>query len=283
MKTTTPLGFFLLCFLTCINLAQAQLSCGTEVDKARMEADALQNQALSQNQRGLFFPVNCLGKKLSITAYIFRDSLGADGISQATIQSAVQTMNNDFSPMCLSFDVCKYVYVNNYNYNDFKGLVHEDEVYNLYYTPNTINIYFVKSLISKSGSAVCGYAYMPGGRDMIFLQKSCVGDGKTFSHEMGHFFGLYHTFETSNGVELINGSNCLVAGDLVCDTPADPGGSNGPDCQLAPYIQDAAGNWYVPHIGNIMSYYTVGCKCGFTTQQFNRMIQQYSNNRNYLW
>ncbi len=209
MKTTTPLGFFLLCFLTCVNLAQAQLSCGTEVDKARMEADALQNQALSQNQRGLFFPVNCLGKKLSITAYIFRDSLGADGISQATIQSAVQTMNNDFSPMCLSFDVCKYVYVNNYNYNDFKGVVHEDEVYNLYYTPNTINIYFVKSLISKSGSAVCGYAYMPGGRDMIFLQKSCVGDGKTFSHEMRHFFGLYHTFETSNGVELDITTNFL--------------------------------------------------------------------------
>ncbi|MBL0071623.1 MAG: hypothetical protein IPP34_07360 [Bacteroidetes bacterium] len=35
---------------------------------------------------------------------------------------------------------------------------------------------------------------------------------------MGHFFGLYHTFETQFGSELANGSNCATTGDLVCDT-----------------------------------------------------------------
>ena len=102
---------------------------------------------------------------------------------------------------------------------------------------------------------------------------------------MGHFFGLYHTFETSNGVELVNESNCVTAGDLVCDTPADPGLSNtpSPDCQLAPYIMDVNGQWYVPQIGNVMSYYSEDCTCGFTTGQLERMAFMYQTFRFYLW
>ena len=283
MKAATLIYVILFSCLFAVSDSNAQGLCGTVIDTAKMQAEAAANSNSSQNQRGLFFPVNCLNKTLSITAYIFRDSLAADGITQASILSALQILNNDFAPMCLSFSICEFVYVNNYNYNDFYALKHENEVYNLYYTPNTINVYFSNTLYDNTNSSVCGYAHFPGGRDMIFLNKSCVGDGKTFSHEMGHFFGLYHTFETANGVELINGTNCLVAGDLICDTPADPNGLNGADCQMLPYLPDPSGNWYVPQIGNIMSYYSPGCKCGFTTQQFNWMIQQYLTNRNYLW
>ena len=41
-------------------------------------------------------------------------------------------------------------------------------------------------------------------------------------HEMGHIFNLAHPFETVFGVECTSGSNCLLAGDRICDTPADP-------------------------------------------------------------
>ncbi|MBS1764835.1 MAG: hypothetical protein JSS90_07715 [Bacteroidetes bacterium] len=284
MKSPTVIRYFIFLISSLISVKSfSQMSCGTVVTQAQMVADLQAGHDSTANMRGLFFPVNCLGKKLSITAYIVRDSLGNDGITQAIIQAAVLAMNGDFAPMCLSFEICRFVYIDNYNYNRFVAPKHEDEVYNLYYTPNTINMYFVSRLEKPAGVQKCGYAYFPGGRDMIVLQKSCANDGKSMSHEMGHFFGLYHTFETANGVELINGTNCTTAGDLICDTPADPGGVNGPDCQLQPYIKDNNGNWYVPQIGNIMSYYSASCKCGFTTQQFNRMIQQFTNNRNYLW
>lgn len=249
-----------------------------------MEADVAQSQ--QQQERGLFYPNKCLGKTLSITAYIMKDSTGAAGITTATIQAAIQSLNTNFAPICLSFQICQFIYIDNFNYDDFKYADDDEEVRTLYYTPNTINMYFVKNLIGQSGSAVTGYAYLPGGPDCIFIQKAFVTSIKTIPHEFGHFFGLYHTFETLNGIEAINGSNCTTAGDLVCDTPADndpTGMLVGPDCQPSPYSQDASGNWYVPQIGNLMSYYPVNCNCGFTTQQYNRMAQQFLTNRSYLW
>ena len=88
--------------------AFAQMNCGTVAPRSFINADMQAVKDSSANQRGLFFPVDCLGKKLSITVYIFRDSLGNDGITQASINSAVQIMNSDFAPMCLSFEVCRF-------------------------------------------------------------------------------------------------------------------------------------------------------------------------------
>src|SRR5688500_4814762 len=55
---------------------------------------------------------------------------------------------------------------------------------------------------------------------------TCIGNLSTLSHEMGHCLGLYHTFETFLGEEEVPRSgdckNCGQAGDLLCDTEADP-------------------------------------------------------------
>ncbi len=287
MKTKLiPIIFYTLCVLLLYagtTLAQTGV-CGTVTTKAYMEADIAQSQ--QQQQRGLFYPNQCLGKTLSITAYIVKDSTGAPGLTVGAIQAAIQTLNNDFAPICLSFELCQTIFIDNFNYNTFEYDKHDAEIRVLYYIPKTINMYFVQSLKGPSGAMVAGYASMPGGPDYMVITKSSTSSVKTIPHEMGHFFGLYHTFEIASGVEAINGSNCTTAGDLICDTPADndPTGQNvAPDCQPSPYQQDAGGNWYVPQIGNLMSYYPESCNCGFTTQQYNRMAQQFLTVRNYLW
>jgi len=43
----------------------------------------------------------------------------------------------------------------------------------------------------------------------------------TFAHEVGHYFDLYHTYETTNSNEPCRNTNCFVDGDRVCDTPPD--------------------------------------------------------------
>ncbi|MFZ6023492.1 MAG: gliding motility-associated C-terminal domain-containing protein [Bacteroidota bacterium] len=60
-----------------------------------------------------------------------------------------------------------------------------------------------------------GYATLPpggGASDGIVIS----GFGSLFAHEMGHYLGLYHTFEG-----YCSNNNCETDGDRVCDTPPD--------------------------------------------------------------
>ena len=81
-----------------------------------------------------------------------------------------------------------------------------------------INIWVVKSI----PGAVAGFAYLPFAHGTIedgivveadFFGTSYANDVVPI-HEMGHYLGLYHTFE--NGC---TNNDCSLDGDRVCDTP----------------------------------------------------------------
>lgn len=240
---------------------------------------SLPDYSRSQN----FGSIPCLNKKLSIIAYIVRDSLGDPGITQQQVFEAIDSANKDFAPICLSFIVCDFVYVDNFQYDNYHiapnpdTLDDEKEMLTLYYRPAIINMYFVKDITT---SPECGHAYMPGSPwDLVVIKKECLPT-KTISHELGHFFGLYHTFE--NPGELVDGSNCTSSGDQLCDTPADPKGTVDASCKFTgPVFKDANGDWYFPPVDNIMSYYD-NCPCRFTREQYLRMVEQYLLFRSYL-
>ena len=104
-------------------------------------------------------------------------------------------------------------------------------------------------------------------------------------HEIGHYFGLYHTFESvANGEEFADGSNCATAGDLICDTQADPNGSN-TGCHLDPQVNDPQTNlMFEPPVCNIMSYYNnQPCNYHFSRGQLDRMLSIMKTGRSYLW
>lgn len=88
-----------------------------------------------------------------------------------------------------------------------------------------LNIWVVGSITSLSaGPGVAGYAYLPTQHGMpedgIVNEAMYFGttadDSKVLFHEVGHYLGLYHTFEGG----CIN-NNCQNDGDRVCDTPPD--------------------------------------------------------------
>ncbi len=58
-------------------------------------------------------------------------------------------------------------------------------------------------------------------RDTGVAATPTVLDEQALTHEVGHFFGLAHTFECSAG--RADPARCGATGDMLCDTPADRG------------------------------------------------------------
>jgi hypothetical protein len=224
-------------------------------------------------------PTQCLNKNLSLVIHIVTDSLNKTNITQAQINTGLATLNADFSPICLSFSICKQDTIYNYKYYQFNNPEEIAEVHQVYEVKSIINVYIVGGIIPAPEA---GFASFTG--NYMVLSHRCVTDGKCWSHEMGHFFSLFHTFETASGAELVNGSNCTTAGDLICDTPADinPAPVNGA-CQWSGVYKDANLQLYTPIIGNIMSYHPSVCKTPFTVGQLNRMLNYFISYRNYLY
>ena len=118
---------------------------------------------------------------------------------------------------------------------------------------NSINVFLFETLYTElsSSSSPCnsldydlpfGLASYPtidpnGINNHILLTNSTVstfGNGVIFAHELGHIFGLYHTFENNsfNG----NTSLDLCQGDGISDTPHDLNGSvSFPSCNFMDY------------------------------------------------
>jgi Pregnancy-associated plasma protein-A len=279
---------FVLLFSTSSIFAQQKKErCGTRIEPQMM--GILKSRVLPGH--GDCTTINKIDKTFQISLWIAVNSQGATNISTADIDGALVRLNNDFLPSGMKFQYCKIENMENDRWDSltvFPTYNEELQMRALHYEPNTINIYLVDT-IGKPEITPGGYAYFPGGPDVIVCLKSSYNeDSPVLSHEMGHFFGLYHTFETDFGNELVDASNCETTGDFVCDTRADPDPEGNADDEdqcnyTGPTTQDANGDWYLPPTDNIMSYYPDECVCRFTPQQFNRMIDQYLNFRNYLW
>lgn len=110
------------------------------------------------------------------------------------------------------------------------------------------------------------------------INGSATHKGK-LAHEVGHCFYLYHTH--GYGIEeLVNGSNCEIAGDKLCDTPAEPyRNDNGirnyvyENCNYFGTFRDSNNQLYNPDTYNIMSYTWWSCRQHFSTLQIQKMHQ----------
>ncbi len=148
-----------------------------------------------------------------------------------------------------------------------------------------INIWVVNNIIGEiSANFFCGvwtrsgpggYATLPpGGSSTDGIVVSSFG--VVLAHEMGHYLGLYHTFEGG-----CTNNNCLTDGDRVCDTPPDGTTSPSINCNTTTNScnTDTLSNYsngFFPRdttdlIRNFMDYGNTACSNMFTQGQAERM------------
>lgn len=218
--------------------------------------------------------------------HIIRRSDGTGGMSLFNLKTAINDLNKFYINANIRFVILDNIhYIDDDEYYDF-DTEYEEDICGRYDEANVINLYFFNSI--RTGiNTLCGYAYFPKGHDRVLMTNTCAMNGSTLPHEFGHYFMLYHTHGRSNtGAtdELIDQSNCTVAGDKVCDTPADPNlsGKVDKDCSYTGKERDKNGIPYAPDTYNMMSYAPKKCRQKFTKGQFARVNYTALHHRSYL-
>lgn len=210
---------------------------------------------------------------------------GLGYVSKATIEAQLQTMTEDFKrlnadagntrsvfvPYAASMDVEFRLAHIDPNGNCTEGIVRIEDPLSDFPTPNDavksvsywdskkyFNIWVIDNIETTGGGYVAGYAQFPGSGinstyGVVVVNHAFGAGDRTMTHEVGHCFGLLHTFQSGCG------SNCSNSGDNICDTPpvdastqscsstqnSCSNDANGPD----PYGADV-----VDQIENYMSY-----------------------------
>jgi hypothetical protein len=99
-------------------------------------------------------------------------------------------------------------------------------------------------------------------------------DGRTATHEIGHYLGLFHTYFEGCGVA--DPPGCYTSGDRICDTAPDPAAHD-----VCPTGATGCGGFVAP-IENYMELTDDLCLTGFTAEQAQRMRCTLSSFRNGL-
>lgn len=216
--------------------------------------------------------------RVDIYFHLIKNSSGTNNISTADVEAEIDEINVNFAEADICFALVGINSVNNNDYatTDNPIFLTGNTLYPMYGNSNRLDAFIFPGDISDFG----GYAFdIPN--DYFVMDETALGGVQTLTHEIGHCLNLIHTHQNSHldcaapsaalKKEQVDGGNCTTAGDLCCDTPADPdiGGALS-SCNYIGSAVDCENNSYNPLENNFMSYGGF-CRNDFTQCQIDRM------------
>ncbi|OJD37622.1 metalloprotease [Diplodia corticola] len=198
-------------------------------------------------------------------------------ITDAMIADQLEVLNGHYAPHSVSFTHAGTTRTVNRSWaDDGNELAMKRSLRRGDY--KTLNIYFQRTLTQDA----LGYAYFPttvaeGSSDYYLdgaslMAQSVPGGsaapynlGGTATHEVGHWLGLYHTFQ----------GGCTGTGDSIADTPAQTGWEAG-----CPTTRDSCpNNAGLDPVHNYMGYSDDACYTEFTPNQETRIFSMWEQYR----
>ena len=217
-----------------------------------------------------------LPSSISVYVHVIRNSSGGGGPTTQQINNQISVLNAAFG---INFNVVATTTTNNNSWYTCAGGSCETQMKNALRqgSADDLNIYF-----NNMGQGLLGWATFPSSYSsqpkldgVVVLSASLPGgsaapynQGDTGTHEVGHWMGLYHTFQ----------GGCVrktTGGDGVADTPAEKSPAFG-----CPVGRDTCRNIAgLDPIRNFMDYTDDACMNSFTSGQNSRMNAQFTTYR----
>ncbi|KAF7537180.1 hypothetical protein G7Z17_g12901 [Cylindrodendrum hubeiense] len=273
---------FKLSFFTALLAASsacARRTCGTpdpSEEELEVAGDFMKSEASARKLAITTRQASSITVKVYWHVLATSSSVAGGYLTQATLTKQLDVLNAAFAPHDVSFVQAGADWTINSNYaNDRSDLAMKKALRKGTYAD--LNVYF------EPGTQYLGYAYFPASvttgsnayyLDGVVIRSTTVPGGSlaqynlghTATHEIGHWFGLYHTFE---------GYTCGGNGDYVSDTPAES--EEAYDCEIGrdtcPSLAGA------DPVTNYMDYSDDSCFTGFTSGQEDRIYSYWDTYR----
>ncbi|KZM25782.1 uncharacterized protein EKO05_0002579 [Ascochyta rabiei] len=258
--------------------AAAKRSCGTP-NATEEQIQIAQNLQILESEAGFGETSLAAAATISIKVYwhvTATDKTVAGGyLTQAALDGQLDVLNTAYAPHGISFSQAGVDWTVNANYaNDKAELAMKKALRKGTYAD--LNVYFTP------GTQYLGYAYFPQAvtsgsnafyQDGVVIRSSTVPGGSetdynlghTATHEIGHWLGLYHTFQ----------GGCTGSGDYVSDTPAEASESYG----CAKTRDSCPSQAGLDPVTNFMDYSDDSCFTGFTAGQETRIYSYWNSYR----
>ncbi|KAG8747820.1 hypothetical protein FRC10_011265 [Ceratobasidium sp. 414] len=265
-----------------VSTVSAQRKCGSELSaekiaaaEAHFSANKVEASALEVEE------AKTSGKKTVLNVYWHVISAGKSAkqgnVPDSQIEANIAQTNKDYSKTGISLKLVKTTRTVNslWFVNATAGTPEQDAMKKALRKggPADVNVYtvgfeggptpdllgyatFPKDYADapKDDGVVIKFSTLPGGSAVPYNQ------GKTFTHELGHWLGLYHPFQ---------GDSCDGPGDYVNDTPPELSAASG--CE---YGRDTCPGGGKDPIHNFMDYSDDSCLNQFTNGQVKRLKYQ---------